>query len=339
MNFFDAITRSVENLSPWMVNIIESIAIVIFTIVLRAVVLSVVRRRSASSKTYFYWRKVTAYVAFGLSALVIASVWFQRIGEIATYLGLLSAGLAVALKDPLTNIIGWIYILWQRPFSVGDRVEIDSIRGDVVDVRLFAFSMLEVGNWVFEEQSTGRLVHVPNARIFTGELFNYSQGFNFVWDELRTVVTFESDWRRAKELISAIGEEHAESIVPEATAELERASRAYLISYRTLSPKVYTSIVDHGVSLTLRHLTPVRRRRTEREYIFEEILDGFEREDRIALAYPTRRITVGPHEELSRGASHVSGAPEERDSGAPEQDGVSAPGGEGGPSSDRVESM
>jgi small-conductance mechanosensitive channel len=82
----------------------------------------------------------------------------------STFLGLVAAGIAVALKDPLTNLAGWLFILWRRPFTAGDRVQIGEHKGDVIDLRLFRFTLLEIGNWVHADQSTGRLLQADPFR-------------------------------------------------------------------------------------------------------------------------------------------------------------------------------
>jgi len=223
---------------------------------------------------------------------------------VATFLGLLSAGVAVALKDPLANLVGWLFVLWQRPFSVGDRVEIRGMIGDVVDQRFFTFTMLEVGNWTHGEQSTGRVLHVPNSHVFAHPLFNYTEPFNFIWDEIAVVVTFESDWALTKELLTKIVNEHSSEIIPEAKRQLEDTSKKSLISYSNLSPIVYTSVVDVGVKLAVRYLTPTRRRRGAQNELWEAILTELSGEECISLAYPTQRVVADglAHMEPSHGA-------------------------------------
>ena len=96
----------------------------------------------------------------------------EGLRSLGTFLGLLSAGLAIALKDVVASMAGWIFILWRRPFQLGDRIQIGDRAGDVVDLRLFQFTLLEIGNWVDADQSTGRSIHVPNGAVFTEPLFN-----------------------------------------------------------------------------------------------------------------------------------------------------------------------
>ena len=98
--------------------------------------------------------------------LVVWPIWLEGIRSFATYFGLLSAGLAVALKDPITNLIGWAFIIWRKSFEVGDRVEIGEYAGGVVDQRIFQFSLMEISNWVAADQSTERILHVPNGMVF-----------------------------------------------------------------------------------------------------------------------------------------------------------------------------
>ena len=95
--------------------------------------------------------------------------------DMALYLGFISAGLAVALKDLLVNLTAWLFIVIRKPFTVGDRITIGPTSGDVIDIRLFTFTLAEIGNWVDADQSTGRIVHVPNGFLFLKEMFNYTQ--------------------------------------------------------------------------------------------------------------------------------------------------------------------
>src|SRR5436309_2546056 len=133
-------------------------------------------------------------------------------GAIATFLGLFTAGLAIALKDIVANLAGWAYIVWRRPFDVGDRVQIGPHAGDVIDLHLFQFTLNEIGNWVKADQSTGRIIHIPNGKVLSEPLANYDKGFRYIWNEIPVVISFESDWKQAKRLLEAIVVKHAEHL-------------------------------------------------------------------------------------------------------------------------------
>jgi len=206
-----------------------------------------------------------------------------------TIVGFLSAGLAIALKDPVSNLAGWAFILWRRPFEVGDRIQIGPHAGDVIDLGLFQFTLNEIGAWVQADQSSGRIIHVPNGKIFTDPVANYNKGFKYIWNEVPVLVTFESDWRKAKQILTKIAVKHAEHLTAEAEHDLLEASQQYLINYRKLTPIVYTKVVDSGVQLTIRYLIEPRKRRGTEHAIWEEILTEFAKCPDIDLAYHTVR--------------------------------------------------
>src|SRR5437870_943240 len=118
------------------------------------------------SRLRYRWQKATAYITTPIALLIVGRIWFAGFQSIATFLGLVSAGIAIALKDILVNLAGWVFIIWRRPFALGDRIQIGQHAGDVIDVRLFQFTLNEIGNWVqarseehtSELQSRGHLV-------------------------------------------------------------------------------------------------------------------------------------------------------------------------------------
>lgn len=235
-------------------------------------------------------RKTTTYVTVTLSIFLVGRIWFTGFHSLATFLGLLSAGVALALKDIITGIAGWIFLMLRRPFEVGDRIQIGEFKGDVIDIRLFQFTLMEIGNWVHADQSTGRIIHVPNGLLLQSGLANYSKGFHFIWHELEILITFESNWQEAKSILQQIADKHAEHSNTHAQQKVREASKKFLIFYSKLTPIVYTSVKDSGVLLTLRYLTEPRKRRGTEQAIWEDILTEFSKHKDIDFAYPTQRF-------------------------------------------------
>ena len=256
----------------------------------RFVVLQVVSKRTDDVRTRYRWRKGTTYVAVTIGILLVGRIWFEGFESVSTYFGLLSAGIAIALRDPLVNLAGWVFIMWRRPFTVSDRIEIGTYRGDVIDLRIFQFTLMEIGNWVDADQSTGRVIRIPNGKIFTEMLANYSKGFNYIWHEVPVLITFESDWRKAKEALLEIANRHGEHLSDQAAREVLDASERVMIFYQKLTPTVYTTVKDSGVQLTIRCLCDARKRRGVDQAIWEDVLDAFKRFDDVDLAYPTQRF-------------------------------------------------
>tara|TARA_S200000501_G_scaffold120960_1_gene113804 strand:+ start:226 stop:1107 length:882 start_codon:yes stop_codon:yes gene_type:complete len=272
-------------------KIITTIIAFILFFVIKKLILRIVYNTTENVKTRYQWHKITSYISFSLISIIIANIWLEGIESIATYLGLVSAGIAIALKEPLTNLTGWLYIVWRSPFDVGDRIQLGQEAGDVIDTNLFNFTLMEIGNWVDADDHTGRLIHVPNGLIFTATLANYGKGFKYIWNEMPVLVTFESDWRKAKKILLKIV--HENSIIQTKSAEkkFKEAKKVFIIRKPDLEPTVITNVEDSGVKLTLRYLCrPDQRRETEHK-IWENILDKFDEYDNIDFAYPTQRRT------------------------------------------------
>jgi small-conductance mechanosensitive channel len=263
------------------------LALVVFWLIRRLLLAVFLRDRDV--QVQYRIRKTVAYVTYPLAFLVIGRIWFAGFQALSTYLGLLSAGLAIALQTPLVNLAGWAFILWRQPFKVGDRIQIGSDRGDVIDQRIFMFSLMEIGNWVDADQSTGRVIHIPNGKIFNEVLANYSQGFHYIWNEIPVLVTFESDWRKAKHLLNEVAQRHGTSLSDAAAKKLREAAKKFMIFYSKLTPVVYTTVKDCGVMLTIRYLCDPRQRRGSEQAIWEDILDVFADHADIDFAYPTQR--------------------------------------------------
>jgi len=273
-----------------LLKILLSLALVGAIIFLRRIALEIVRRRSTNVVLLYQWQKISGYLAVALGVILLAPLWVTGFRTPVTYLGLLSAGLAIALQGPLVNFAGWIFIVGRRPFQLGDRVQIGDHAGDVIDIRPFQFTLLEIGNWVKADQSTGRILHVPNGKVFSEVIANYTRGFEHIWHEIPVLVTFESDWKAAKEILAGIVERHSAHLTQAAEERIREAAKRFMILYTTLTPTVYTSVEDCGVLLTLRFLCEPRKRRTTTEKVWEDILDAFTARDDIDFAYPTHRF-------------------------------------------------
>ncbi len=256
----------------------------------RRLVLRAVKRQTDDVRVRYRWAKVSTYVVVAIAIPLIGMIWVADLSAFGTFLGLVSAGLVVALRDLILNMAGWLYIFWKRPIFVGDRVQVNEHAGDVIDFSLLQFTILEIGNWVDADQSTGRIIHLPNRLVFETALANYTHGFPFIWNEINVLVTFESNWRKLKRQLAEIAEEHVDLLNEKAQRSVREAASRYMIFYRNLTPVVYTDVKDSGIQLTLRYLCEPRRRRGIETAVWEEILDTIEREPDLDLAYPTVRV-------------------------------------------------
>lgn len=282
-------------------KLIISLTVVVVLLVIQRLSIFVLRRKIRETGRIYRMRRAIIYSTTALMIVLIVMTWIEGIlGSLAMFLGLASAGIAVAMHDTIANIAGWFFIILRKPFRIGDRVQIGDTAGDVVDVRLLQFSLVEIGNWVDADQSTGRIIHIPNSKVLREPLANYQTGFEYIWHEIPVLITFESNWKKAKQLLNTIATEKAEHLAQGARTQIYHASMEYMIYFTTLTPGVFLSVRDSGVLLTIRYIVKPKLRRGTEDEIWEAVLSAFAEQDDIDLAYPTTRFYNSTPETPSR---------------------------------------
>jgi small-conductance mechanosensitive channel len=287
-DYFEWISNTVLDLT-FLRPVIIVIIIVFAVWLIRRLVVRIAMERLDDVMVRYQFQKISGYIAVAAVFILLSPLLVGGFQNAATYFGLLSAGIAIALQELISDFAGWVFIIWRRPFKIGDRIQVGDVAGDVVDLRIFQFSLIEIGNWVDADQSTGRIVHVPNGHVFTQALSNYSSGFQFIWNEIPVLITFESNWKKAKKILHDIADQHGIELTKSAEKQIQEASKQFLIFYSTLTPTVYTNVKDSGVLLTIRYICEPRKRRGSAQKMWEAILESFSEHDDIDLAYPTIR--------------------------------------------------
>lgn len=244
-------------------------------------------------------RSLIYWSALGLFIGTVLLIWITRSDSLAgfgTFLGLIAAGLALALQETLISIAGWFLILLQRIYDIGDRIEVNGTQGDVISISPFYTHVLEVGGWVKGDQSTGRILSIPNSMVVRYQVYNYTRGFPFIWNEITITVSFESNWVKAREILLETAQHEAEKIQNEVHTQIRAMQSSFAIYYTRLTPIVYTTIAPNGACLTLRHLVPVRQRRKMEHEVSELVLKELIAAPDIQFAYPTTRFFQNPEE-------------------------------------------
>jgi small-conductance mechanosensitive channel len=224
------------------------------------------------------------------SALVL--LWSQPLKRTGTFLGIIGAGLAIALKEPLLSVAGRLAIFAGNMYSVGDRIEINKLSGDVIDVGIFYTRMMEIGNWVGGDQVSGRIVQFPNASIFGAPVFNYTQNFSYIWDEVKLPVTYASKIEAVSKILVDVGESYTREFLQKAEADLENMRHSFLVPSFELKPAVYMKVTDNWVELTLRYVVDPKKRRQATTFIFRETFQRIQGRTDIQIASSTMNVTV-----------------------------------------------
>ncbi|MCX5828320.1 MAG: mechanosensitive ion channel [Deltaproteobacteria bacterium] len=272
-------------------RLFDSALAFVFFVLLRWALVRLFLRFPHEKQKDFLWRKAATYCSVSVLFLLLAFIWLRDFHSLSTFIGLLSAGLAIALKDPITNVAGWLFILVRKPFETGDRVQVGNYAGDVIDIDIFQFTLLESGTaGVSKDMRTGRLIKISNSTVFTEPQVNFTKGlFEYIWNVIEVCVTFESDWKKARTILEEIVTTEGEDRGRRAKETMGKASEKYMVLDMGLEPLVLAAIGDNGVILTAVYLCDPLSRRSSSSRVSEQMLERFSGEDDITFAYNTQR--------------------------------------------------
>lgn len=235
----------------------------------------------------FWTRQGIAIATTVLLALGLLSIWFDNPTRLATAIGLVTAGLAFALQQVVTAFAGYIVILRGELFSVGDRITMGGVRGDVIGLRFTTTQVFEMGQppaeqdaspamWVRSRQSTGRIVSVSNARVFDEPIYNYSREFNYIWEEVTIPIPYSADRERAETILLDAAAKWTQDFAADAATAMDRFSWRYAIQNQPVEPKVYYRLTDNWLELTVRFIAPVHGVRELKNELSRDLLREFD---------------------------------------------------------------
>lgn len=243
--------------------------------IIKSIIKKVYANLPVNDKKKFFRNRKSRIIISVISFVVILLIWGEKLNGIITLVSFISAGVTIAIREIIFNFFAGIYINMRKPFDVEDRVEIDEIKGDVINTHALSFEMLEIGERNEGEQSTGRIVHIPNSYIFTKTLKNYTKAFKYIWDEIKIELDLDANIEETKEKIYDILFENPE--LQETPKKMEdavdEAILEYRIYYNNLEPIIYTTIKDSHVELCLRYLVHPKKARNVQDEITLRILE------------------------------------------------------------------
>ena len=300
-----------ENGQKLLLSIVFIAVVLGLSRLLRALIRISLRRQSKENVQKRFWmRQGISLVTAILVILGLLSIWFNDPTRLTTAFGLISAGLAFALQQPVTAIAGYFVILRGATFTVGDRISMGGVRGDVLRLGFIQTTIMEMGQppsvqgadpamWVKSRQFTGRIVTVSNAKIFAEPVFNYTRDFPFIWEEMIIPITYKADRARAEAIMLEAARLHAvdpDTVAADAKDDLQRRFGVEPID---LEPKVFYRITDNWLELSMRFIVATHQIRAMKDAMSRYIVDALEKAE-IDVASATYDIVGFPPAELRR---------------------------------------
>ena len=267
----------IELLKEWVSANPLAMSVIKFVIVLLVVLFAIqlIRRylKKKIANTVIRYKAQKGIEILGYTLLVIlAIIYFSgSIKDFTIIIGLFTAGMAFTLQELILSIAGSIYIFLVKVYQPGDRIEINGIKGDVIDVDSIYTTMMEIGEWVSSDNYTGRIVKLSNAFVFKGPIYNYSQDFPFIWDEFNLPIRYGSDIDLAKSIIIKIASETLSEYTANSKHDWEKVVNKYYIEDAEIDPTLAISLTDNWIQFNLRYIVDFKKRRYIKHLLNDKI--------------------------------------------------------------------
>jgi small-conductance mechanosensitive channel len=239
-----------------------------------------IKKRSKGRYTRYNLIHLTKFISLIAVAMIIVTFLNSNWYAAAVSLGLISLILGFALQTPISSFIGWIYIIIRNPYRIGDRIEINQFKGDVIEIGYVDTTLWEfAGDYLTNDLPSGRLIRFPNTMVLQSAVFNYSwKNFKFIWNEIPFHVAYESDLDFVEKIIKKVTSEELGPQMADRITQLKKMVEDSPINEMEIKEYPYVSFrIDENtwVEVTVTYLVPPRRAATIRTEIIRKILAEF----------------------------------------------------------------
>lgn len=256
--------------------ILATTIVIFFFLLLRKYGQKIIGKKTDGRRAFFITQTYLVLLNV-LEVFCLLFVWDDYIKSLMTLISVVSAAMTIALREIILNFFCGLYIKMKKPFKVEDRIQIDDLKGDVMNISTLDFEILEVSNKEVNGQSTGIVVTVPNSVVFSKPVKNITKGFKFVWNEISVRIDLEGDLVANKqEIYKIVNEiETIKNIPKKMKAEINALNNTNRIYFNQYDPIIYTKIVDKHAELTVRYLMYPKKSRYIESVIWNKIYNSY----------------------------------------------------------------
>ena len=287
-------------------RLLFSIVLVIFLTLLGRLMRWLAQRetRDRGAKRVAFWTHQGISIVIAIVMVVgVISIWFNNPTTLTTAAGMVTAGLAFALQKVVTAFAGYLLILRGKTFSVGDRITMGGVRGDVIALNFLQTVIMEMGQpatgdagdsmWVQGRQYTGRIVRISNANIFDEPVYNYTREFPYIWEEMRLPIPYNADRGKAERLLLEVTRKHTVKIAELSEESLKKLEERYVMKRSELEPCVYWRLTDNWIEMAVRFIVTDSGIRDIKTRISRDLLEELDRAG-IGIASGTYEVVGMP---------------------------------------------
>jgi small-conductance mechanosensitive channel len=294
MESLELIKQWLEAHPSWAV-FIKYIILVVLVIGFIRLLRRFIRKNLPNSKVKYRSQKGIEVIGYLILIILTLSYFTGNIKDFTLAIGLLSAGVAITLQELILSIAGSLYIFFVKVYKPGDRIEINGIKGDVIDIDSIYTTMMEIGEWVSSDNYSGRIIKLSNAFVFKGPIYNYSMDFPFIWDEFNLPIRYGSDIELAKDIIIKVATDTLSEYVVNSIAKWKDVVERYYIEDAKVEPTLAITMTDNWIQFNLRYIVDYKKRRVTKHILSELISKKFEEtKGKVVLASSTVEIVRIP---------------------------------------------
>ena len=297
---------------PIQQRVLLTVALVVGVIIVSWLLQTVMRltlRGNQEKRVSFWGRQIVRLLGIVVVILGVLEIWHPDAKSAGGAIGLITAGIAVALQRVITSFAAYLIILRGKIFNVGDRITIGGVRGDVIALDFMQTTVLEIGEtpgeqgdapsvWITARQYTGRVIRVTNDKIFDSPVYNFTRIFPYLWEEMQLPISYKDNKGEAERILLEVGHKHTDDIAREAKPHIEKLVKEFrLASIPEIEPHVYMRLTDNWVNFSMRFLVPIEGGRKIKDGISRDLIDRLDAAG-IGIASGTYEIVGMPKLEV-----------------------------------------
>ncbi|MEZ4961254.1 MAG: mechanosensitive ion channel [Saprospiraceae bacterium] len=284
-----------ETTNGWALQILYFIIWCAFILFLLWLANKAANRYIEDAASRYRTRKVVRFTGYVLIVLLAIVTFTGNIQYFGISIGLFTAGVAFALQEVILSVAGWISIAANNLYKPGDRIELNGVKGDVIDVGITKTTLMEIGVWVASDNYTGRIVQLSNGFVFKMPVYNYSRDFPFLWDEINLPVRYGSDVEMTTAILKKAAGEVVGEYVEFAKTHWKGMVRKYLIEDAQVAPAISLRLTDNWMEFNLRYVVDFKQRRATKNELFRLIQKEVEEtKGKVSLASATIELVGLP---------------------------------------------
>lgn len=281
--------------NPTINSVLKYILLVALVLVFIQLIRRFLRKHVTDTSVRYKSQKGIEIIGYIILIFLSLSYFTGNIKDFTLAIGLFTAGIAFTLQELILSIAGSLYIFIVKVYKPGDRIEINGIKGDVIDVDSIYTTMMEIGQWVSSDNYSGRIVKLSNAFVFKGPIYNYSQDFPFIWDEFNLPIKYGSDIELAKSIVIKTASEILSEYTTNSKSQWKEVVNKYYIEDAMVDPTLAITLTDNWIQFNLRYIVDYKKRRLTKHTLNDKIHVEVEKtKGKVVLASTTLEVIKIP---------------------------------------------